>query len=107
MPPKFNIRSISTLSAPVGTAPIQDKKPNAYATMKHGTSNTVHYPPTVSMEIEGTKNKGGRPTKDSIRREKMAQISSTIASLLGVKHTKTTIREYMMGRIAQLNEEKK
>jgi hypothetical protein len=51
--------------------------------------------------------KKGRPTKDDIRRQKMDQASAAIVALLSNKPTKNKVREYMTGRIAQLNEEKR
>ena len=51
--------------------------------------------------------KKGRPTKDDIRRQKMDQASAAIVALLNNKPTKNKVREYITGRIAQLNEEKR
>jgi hypothetical protein len=51
--------------------------------------------------------KKGRPTKDDIRRQKMDMASAAIVALLSNKPTKNRVREYMTGRIAQLNEEKR
>ena len=63
----------------------------------------------VSSAASGTAEavKKGRPTKDDIRRQKMDQASAAIVALLSNKPTKNKVREYMTGRIAQLNEEKR
>lgn len=60
--------------------------------------------PTSGM-VEAVKK--GRPTKDDIRRQKMDQASAAIVALLNNKPTKNKVREYITGRIAQLNEEKR
>jgi len=63
----------------------------------------------VSSAAPGTAEaaKKGRPTKDDIRRQKMDQASAAIVALLSNKPTKNKVREYITGRIAQLNEEKR
>ena len=63
----------------------------------------------VSSAASGTAEavKKGLPTKDDIRRQKMDMASAAIVALLSNKPTKNKVREYMTGRIAQLNEEKR
>ena len=69
-----------------------------------GAGHAPTVSPTSGM-VEATKK--GRPTKDDIRRQKMDQASAAIVALLNNKPTKNKVREYITGRIAQLNEEKR
>ena len=97
---RFNIRSISAPSvAPPPT--IADKKPSAYNAMKHGTVTPVAVP-TVTEEPK----KKGRPSKEEVRRHKMAMASAGIALLISNKPTRNKIRNYMQSRIESLDEEK-
>lgn len=92
---------------PPPPAPIPNKQPSAYGAMMKRTGGAGHAP--VSSPPPGTAEavKKGRPTKDDIRRQKMDQASAAIVALLSNKPTKNKVREYMTGRIAQLNEEKR
>ena len=92
---------------PPPPAPIQGKQPSAYGAMMKRTGGAGHAP--VSSAASGTAEavKKGRPTKDDIRRQKMDMASAAIVALLSNKPTKNKVREYMTGRIAQLNEEKR
>jgi len=71
---------------------------------KGGAGHAPTVSPTSGM-VEAPKK--GRPTKDDIRRQKMDQASAAIVALLSNKPTKNRVREYITGRIAQLNEEKR
>tara|TARA_R110000868_G_scaffold158418_1_gene386529 strand:+ start:1382 stop:1687 length:306 start_codon:yes stop_codon:yes gene_type:complete len=98
---RFNIRSIS---APLTAAPtpIADKKPSAYHAMKHGSPVAPIAVPTVAEEPK----KKGRPSKEEVRRHKMAMASAGIALLISDKPTRNKIRNYMQSRIESLDEEK-
>lgn len=104
---RFNVRAITEAAPPPPPAPIQGKQPSAYGAMMKRSGGAGHAPtvsPTSGM-VEAPKK--GRPTKDDIRRQKMDMASAAIVALLSNKPTKNRVREYMTGRIAQLNEEKR
>jgi hypothetical protein len=83
---------------------IANKAPNAYAAMKHGTG---HAPPSVISHVVEEPAKKGRPSKDEIRKRKMAAASAGIAALLAGKHTRAKVRDYFESRIMALDEEKR
>jgi len=98
---RFNIRSIAAPSvAPPPT--IADKKPSAYNAMKHGAAPAAV---PVAAAVEEPKKKG-RPSKEEVRRHKMAMASAGIALLISNKPTRNKIRNYMQSRIESLDEEK-
>ena len=103
---RFNVRAITETAAPL-PPPIQNKQPSAYGAMMKRAGGAGHAP--VSSAAPGTAEatKKGRPTKDDMRRQKMDQASAAIVALLSNKPTKNKVREYITGRIAQLNEEKR
>jgi hypothetical protein len=100
---RFNIRQIATptVAAP---PPVADKKPSAYSAMKHGTS--IPMPSAVPPPVEESKKKG-RPSKDELRRHKLAMASDQIALLVESKPTRNKIRDFMSSRITQLDDEKR
>jgi hypothetical protein len=102
---RFNIRQIS---APVvaAPAPVADKKPSAYSAMKHGTSIPMMNTITMIPAEEETKKKG-RPSKDDIRKHKLAMASDQIAVLVESKPTRNKIRDFLSSRITQLDDEKR
>ena len=101
---RFNVRAVAPPSIPV--APMMaNKAPNAYAAMKHGTGAP---PPSVITHVsEEEPAKKGRPSKDEIRKRKMAAASAGIAALLASKHTRAKVRDYFESRIMALDEEKR
>jgi len=101
---RFNVRAITEAAPAPPPAPIQGKQPSAYGAMMKRAGGAGHASP-ASGTAEAVKK--GRPTKDDIRRQKMDQASAAIVALLNNKPTKNKVREYITGRIAQLNEEKR
>jgi hypothetical protein len=101
---RFNIRQIS---APVAAVPppIADKKPSAYSAMKHGTS--IPMMNTISMVPMEEPKKKGRPSKDDVRKHKLAMASDQIAVLVESKPTRNKIRDFLSSRITQLDDEKR
>lgn len=101
---RFNVRQTS---APIAPPPptVADKKPSAYHAMKHGTS--IPMMNTVSMVPEEEPKKKGRPSKDDIRKHKLAMASDQIAVLVESKPTRNKIREFLSSRITQLDDEKR
>jgi hypothetical protein len=87
---------------------LANKAPNAYAAMKHGTGAP---PPSVIgtsiTHVSEEPAKKGRPSKDEIRKRKMAAASAGIAALLASKHTRAKVRDYFESRIMALDEEKR
>jgi hypothetical protein len=81
-----------------------NKAPNAYAAMKHGTGAP---PPSVITHVSEEPAKKGRPSKEEIRKRKMAAASAGIAALLAGKHTRAKVRDYFESRIMALDEEKR
>jgi hypothetical protein len=51
--------------------------------------------------------KKGRPSKDELRKAKMAAASTEIAALLEGKHNRSKVRTYFENRIMVLEEEKR
>jgi hypothetical protein len=100
---RFNIRSLS--SPPPSVAPIApvDKKPNAYAAMKSGTGPPVRN--VIVMSEEPTKR--GRPSKDELRKQKLALSDAHIATFVEAKPTRAKLRTFIEERIKQLEEEKR
>ena len=88
-------------------APV-DKKPNAYAAMKSGTGlHAAIASNVVVMEgAEGAK-KRGRPSKEELRKQKLALADAHIAIFVEAKPTRAKLRTFMEERIRQLEEEKR
>jgi hypothetical protein len=61
---------------------------------------------TAPVAVE-EKKKGGRPSKEELRRHKLAMASAGIALLIEAKPTKKKIHEYMEKRILELEMEKR
>jgi hypothetical protein len=100
---RFNVRLCGSAAAPPPSI-ITDKKPSAYSAMKYGTSAP---PVSEFVSEEASKSKGGRPSKDDLRKRKLAMASGQISTLVLSNPTRAKIREYMESRIAQLDEEKR
>ena len=96
---RFNVRAIGVPQAPPPL--VADKKPSAYNAMKHGT------PVTMPMNVVEEPKKKGRPSKDDIRKHKLAMASSKIAVLVESKPTRNKIRDFLESRILELDEEKR
>jgi hypothetical protein len=101
---RFNVRPISTPPPPPVIIP-QGKQPSAYSAMKHGSSAPVNK--VIYEDSEPEPKKKGRPSKEEIRKRKMAQASARIAMLIDSKHNKSKVSEYISNRILELEEEKK
>lgn len=104
---KFNVRPIPPPAPPTVSVP-HDKKPSAYSAMNssRGTPDVIsHVGPAVAPVEE--KKKGGRPSKEDIRRHKLAMASAGITILMSSKPTKKKIHEYMEKRILELEMEKR
>ena len=101
---RFNVRAITEVAQPIPT-PIQNKKPSAYAAMMKGNAPPVISSSSGNVIVEAPKR--GRPSKEDVRRQKMDLASAAINVLLANKPTRNKVREYMEGRIAVLNEEKR
>ena len=102
---RFNVRAISE-TPPPPIPVIRDKKPSAYNAMKHGGAGAAPTPSpsTGNVVVEPKK---GKPTKDDLRRQKMELADAAIVALVSNKPTRAKIREYIEGRIATLNAEKR
>ena len=98
---KFNVRPIPPPPPPIVSVP-RDKKPSAYEAMKHPTTNVLTH---VSV-LEEPKKKG-RPSKEDVRKHKLAMASASIAILMTDKPTRKKIHEYMERRILELEMEKR
>lgn len=97
---RFNVRPITVPPPPVAPI-IANKAPNAYRAANGGSSASA---PVVAATDEKKK---GRPSKDELRRHKMAMASAGIALLVGDKPTKNKVHKYFEARIATLDEEKR
>ena len=103
---RFNIRSLSSPPPFVPpTAPV-DKKPNAYAAMKSGSGLPVR---NVIVPLGGSEEptKRGRPSKDELRKQKLALSDAHIATFVEAKPTRAKLRTFIEERIKQLEEEKR
>jgi hypothetical protein len=100
---RFNVREITVMAPPLPPT-IHDKKPSAYAAMRDGPSVISH----VETFAEGKEEKRGkgRPSKDEMRRKKLALASASIGVLVNSKPTKAKIEEYMRNRMDELDLEK-
>jgi hypothetical protein len=67
--------------------------------MKHGNE--------VISPIEEPKEKRGRPTKEEVRRHKLAMADTHIQLLVEDKPTRNKIRNYIEHRILELESEKR
>ena len=105
---RFNVRAISEPSPVALPPPIQNKQPSAYAAMnkKGGAGAAPMISPSTGTVVVEPK-KGGRLTKDDVRRQKMDLADAAVVALVSNKPTRNKIREYMTGRIAILNAEKR
>lgn len=103
---RFNVRAITEAVPPL-PPPIQNKKPSAYDAMRRGGAGhaPASSPTTGAVMAEAAKK--GRLTKDDVRRQKMDLADAAIVALVSNKPTRNKIREYMTGRIAILNAEKR
>jgi hypothetical protein len=98
---RFNVRPISTPVAVPLQAP-QNKAPNAYRAM--GGAGAA---PPVAAPAPLVEKKAGRPSKEELRKHKMAMASAGIAMLCANKPTKNKVHAYFESRIATLDEEKR
>ena len=94
---RFNVRPIP---APAPPPPPPPPSKSAYAAMHSGPALITH----VGAPEEKKK---GRPSKDELRKAKMAAASTEIAALLGGKHNRSKVRTYFENRIMVLEEEKR
>jgi hypothetical protein len=101
---RFNVRPIPPPPEAITTI-ITDKKPSAYQAMKHGAVGGAGLPPPEEPK-ELKEPKRGRPSKDDVRRHKLAMASAQVALLVDSKPTRNKIRDYMQSRIEQLDLEK-
>ena len=92
---RFNVRPIP---APAPPPPPPPPSKSAYAAMHSGPSLITHV-------VE--EKKKGRPSKDELRKAKMAAASTEIAALLEGKHNRSKVRTYFENRIMVLEEEKR
>lgn len=98
---RFNIRPIGVTAEPPPPPPPPGKLSSAYHAMKHG--NEVISPVIHHEEPK----KKGRPSKEEVRRHKLAMADSHIQLLVEDKPTRNKIRDYMEHRIMELDEEKR
>jgi hypothetical protein len=99
---RFNVREITVMAPPLPPT-IHDKKPSAYAAMRDGPSVISHVETPMGVEEKRGK---GRPSKDEMRRKKLAMASASIGVLVNSKPTKAKIEEYMRNRMDELDLEK-
>ena len=109
---RFNCRPIARPGPPPMPFVPADKKPSAYAALKgREDKKSVELASMIShvssFADEPEARKRGRPSKDELRKKKMALASASIAMLVNDKPTKKKIQEYVERRIAELNEEKR
>lgn len=74
-----------------------------------GTPDVISHVGTAVTAVAPVeeKKKGGRPSKEDIRRHKLAMASAGITILMSSKPTKKKIHEYMEKRILELEMEKR
>lgn len=101
---RFNVRPTFAPPAIPPSVP-HDKRPSAYDAMKGRASNVVVM--AEAPHVEDPKRGKGRPSKEEVRKRKLALASASIASLVSSKPTKAKIQEYMENRIMELDEEKR
>ena len=99
---RFNVRPLTVAEAPPPPPPPSGKQPSAYSAMKHGTTVT-HAPISATPEPE---KKRGRPSKEEVRRHKLAMSDASIQMLVEDKPTRNKIRDYLEHRIMELDAEK-
>jgi flagellar motor component MotA len=99
---RFNIRPIGVTAEPPPPLPPSGKLASAYRSMKGG--NEVISPVVSHVEPEKKK---GRPSKEEVRRHKLAMSDTHIQLLVEDKPTRNKIRDYMEHRIMELEEEKR
>lgn len=68
--------------------------------------NTVHMPGTLAGAGVPAK-PTGRPSKDELRKQKIAAASANIAALVSMEPKKKDIAAFMRARIAELSAEKR
>ena len=107
---KFNVRPIPPPPPPTVSVP-RDRKPTAYSAMKGGGDVISHVgtPGTgaVAVAVAVEEKKRGRPSKDELRKHKLAMASAGINILMTSKPTRKKIHEYMERRILELEMEKR
>jgi len=101
---RFNVRALTVAAPPAPPPPPSGKQPSAYAAMRNGTGHDVisHVPASP----EPVKKKG-RPSKDEIRRHKLAMADDSVQLLVEDKPTRNKIRDYIEHRILELDMEKR
>jgi hypothetical protein len=102
---RFNVRPIGVAAPPPPPPTIVGKQPSAYAAMKNGTGHDVisHVPAAAPEPAK----KKGRPSKDEIRRHKLAMADDSVQLLVEDKPTRNKIRDYIEHRILELDMEKR
>lgn len=100
---RFNVRALTVAAPPPPPPPSSSK--SAYSAMKHGTGHDVitHVPATAPEPAK----KKGRPSKDEIRRHKLAMAEESVQLLVEDKPTRNKIRDYIEHRILELDMEKR
>jgi hypothetical protein len=102
---RFNVRPISVATAPPPPV-ISGKLPSAFSRGSSKGSDVIsHIGASVATSTEPVKK--GRPSKDELRKHKMALASEAIAALCSDKPTRNKVRRYFEGRVLQLDEEKR
>jgi len=108
---RFNVRPISVVTAPPPPI-ISGKLPSAFSRGSKGSDVISHVgshvgKPSASIATSTEPVKKGRPSKDELRKHKMALASEAIAALCSDKPTRNKVRRYFEGRVLQLDEEKR
>lgn len=103
---RFNVRPITVPPPPVAPL-IANKAPNAYRAANGGSSAPVAASSLVAAAAATDDKKKGRPSKDELRRHKMAMASAGIALLVSDKPTRNKVHKYFAARIETLDEEKR
>ena len=102
---RFNVRPITVPPPPVAPL-IANKAPNAYRAANGGSSAPAASSLVAAAAATDDKKKG-RPSKDELRRHKMAMASAGIALLVSDKPTRNKVHKYFAARIETLDEEKR
>ena len=107
---RFNVRAVQAPIPEQAHVP-SDKKPSAYSAFKGRSESApamIHTNTIVEPESRSERGvRGGRPSKDELRRRKLDMADASIQILMVAKPNRAKIREYIQNRILALDIEKR